>query len=335
MRAWRAGTLGYPWEVLEAANVPPPRPGAGAVRVRVEATDLNFADILQCRGTYQVKRSTPFTPGMTATGIVEEAAADVELQVGQRIVGPTVDGAGGFAEQALLLAQQSHRVPSGIDPVAAMAMHITYGTAWVALHHRARLRPGETVLVLAAAGGVGTAAVQLAHAHRCWVAAAAGGAEKVRIAQRLGADLAIDYQADDLYSRVMDATDGRGVDVVFDPVGGATFASARRLVAWEGRLLVIGFASGDIPTAPANHVLVKNYAVVGVHMGGYRQRQPALLRRCYEDLHQRLLAGAITPLVSETIAFEEIPAALRRLAERKTVGRVVFAPAGGAPGWPG
>ena len=329
MRAWRAGQLGDPWEVLEAADLPPPQPGADAVRIRVEATDMNFADILQCRGSYQVKRTPPFTPGMTAAGTVLAAAPDGRWQTGQRIVGPTVDGAGGFAEQALLLASQCHPIPAGVESVAAMAMHVTYGTAWLALHHRARLQPGETVLVLAAAGGVGSAAVQMAHVHGCWVAAAAGGSDKTGIAKDMGADLAIDYEAENLYERVMDATDGRGVDVIFDPVGGDTFATARRLLAWEGRLLVVGFASGDIPAAPANHVLVKNYAVVGVHMGGYRQRDPALLTRCYEDLHQRLLAGEISPLLSEQIAFEEIPDALRRLAARRTVGRVVFVPGSG------
>ena len=234
MRAWRAEALGNPWDVLDAATLPSPEVVAGTVRIRVEATDLNFADILQCRGTYQVKRAPPFTPGMNATGIVLARPPDSALQLGERLVGPTVGGAGGFAEEALLDASQCHAVPDGIDPVAAMAAHITYGTAWFALHHRARLRPGETVLVLAAAGGVGTAAVQMARDHGCWVAAAAGGAAKVRIAKDMGADLAIDYEAEDLYGRVMDATDGRGVDVVFDPVGGATFAVARRLLAWEG-----------------------------------------------------------------------------------------------------
>ena len=329
MRAWRAGQLGDPWEVLAAADLPPPQPGADAVRIRVEATDMNFADILQCRGSYQVKRTPPFTPGMTAAGTVLATAPDGRWQTGQRIVGPTVYGAGGFAEQALLLASQCHPIPAGVESVAAMAMHVTYGTAWLALHHRARLQPGETVLVLAAAGGVGSAAVQMAHVHGCWVAAAAGGSDKARIAIDMGADLAIDYEAENLYERVMDATDGRGVDVIFDPVGGDTFATARRLLAWEGRLLVVGFASGDIPAAPANHVLVKNYAVVGVHMGGYRQRDPDLLSRCYEDLHQRLLAGEISPLVSEQITFEKIPDALRRLAARRTVGRVVFVPGSG------
>lgn len=326
MKAWRLPALGDPWELLEVADVPSPALPADALRVRVEATDLNFADILQCQGTYQVKREPPFTPGMSATGIVLEGSAESNFAIGQRVVGPTLQEAGGFAEQALLHAEQSHPVPSGIEPLSAMAMHITYGTAWLALHHRAGLQAGETVLVLAAAGGVGSAAVQLARNHGCWVAAAVGGRTKMRIAESLGADVVIDYDGEDLYRRVMAATAGRGVDVIFDPVGGAYFAAARRLLAWEGRLLVIGFASGDIPQAPANHALVKNYSLVGVHMGGYRQRRPELLRRCYEQLHRQLAAGEIAPLVGDVVGFVELPAALKRLARRQTTGRVVFVP---------
>jgi len=325
MKAWRLPALGDPWELLEAADVPSPALCADALRVRVEATDLNFADILQCQGVYQVKREPPFTPGMSAAGVVLETKSS-NFAVGQRVVGPTAEGAGGFAEEALLHAQQAHPLPDGIEPLSAMAMHITYGTAWLALHHRAGLQAGETVLVLAAAGGVGSAAVQLARNHGCWVAAAVGGEDKMRVAERLGADVVIDYDGEDLHRRTMEATDGRGVDVVFDPVGGAYFGTARRLLAWEGRLLVIGFASGDIPDAPANHALVKNYSIVGVHMGGYRQRKPELLRRCYEQLHRQLAAGEIAPLVGDVVGFAELPAALKRLASRQTTGRVVFAP---------
>ena len=326
MRAWRMPQLGEPWRELEAVDLASPKLAPGSARIRVAATDLNFADILQCRGSYQVKRTPPFTPGMSAAGEVIEAAAGTAFAPGQRIVGPTVEPAGGYAEEALLLAAQSHPIPDGIATLPAMAMHITYATAWFALHHRARLQPGETVLALAAAGGVGSAAVQMARRHGCWVIGAAGGEAKTRIAQQAGADLVIDYGAEDLYRRVMAATDGRGVDVIFDPVGGTHFDTARRLLAWEGRLLVIGFAGGGIPSAPANHVLVKNYSVVGVHMGGYRQRQPDLVRRCYADLHRRLAAGELEPLVSEVVGFGELPAALERLASRGTTGRVVFDP---------
>ena len=326
MRAYRMPRLGDPWRALELVDGPEPRLAPGALRIRVAATDLNFADILQCRGTYQVKREPPFTPGMNACGTVLAADPADGFQVGQRVVGATVHGAGGYAEEALLLAATTHPVPEGVSSIVAMAAHVTYGTAWLALYHRARLQPGETVLVLAAAGGVGTAAVQMARAHGCWVIGAAGGDAKTRIAKDLGADVVIDYHAEDLYRSVMQATDGRGVDVVFDPVGGKRFDVARRLLAWEGRLLVIGFASGEIPSAPANHALVKNYSVVGVHMGGYRERHPELVRECYQDLHRRLVAGELDPLVSELIGFDGVPTALRRLAEGKTTGRVVFVP---------
>ena len=326
MRCWRLPRLDDPWHALEAVDVAAPELAPGTVRIRVEAADLNFADILQCRGTYQVRHTPPFTPGMNAAGTVLAAAEGEAFAPGTRIVGPTVEPAGGYAEEALLLAAQSHPIPAGLATLPAMAAHITYATAWFALHHRARLQPGETVLVLAAAGGVGSAAVQMARACGCWTLGAVGGREKMRVARNMGADQVIDYDGEDLYRQVMDATDGRGVDVAFDPVGGKHFDAARRLLAWEGRLLVIGFASGTIPSAPANHALVKNYSVVGVHMGGYRQRMPDLVRRCYADLHQRLAAGEIEPLISEVIGFDELPRALERLAGRGTTGRLIFDP---------
>ena len=223
MKAWRMARLGDPWRELETSEIAPPQAAAGSVRIRVEAADLNFADILQCRGSYQVKRTPPFTPGMNAAGTVIAAGADAAFTPGTRLVGPTVEPAGGFAEQALLLARLAHPIPDGVSAASAMGLHITHGTAWLALHHRAKLQPGETVLVLAAAGGVGSAAVEMAARHGCWVIAAAGGPEKAKLAEALGADLAVDYNNDDLYERVMEATDGRGVDVVFDPVGGRYF----------------------------------------------------------------------------------------------------------------
>ena len=326
MKAWRMPRLGDPWEELEPVETASPGPGPGTLRVRVEATDLNFADILQCRGSYQVKRTPPFTPGMNAAGTVVATGPGSAVAPGVRVVGPTVEPAGGFAEEALVMERLAHPIPDGLGTAAAMGAHITHGTAWLALHHRAALQPGETVLVLAAAGGVGSAAVEMAHRHACWVVAAAGGPEKVEFAARAGADAVIDYENDDLYESVMGLTDARGVDVVFDPVGGRYFDVARRLLAWEGRLLVIGFASGEIPAAPANHVLVKNYSVVGVHMGGYRERHPELVRRCYADLHEQLVKGEITAQISETIGFDGLPDALARLADRKTTGRVIFDP---------
>lgn len=326
MKAWQIASLGKPWDQLDIVERPSPDPDPGMVTIRVEATDLNFADILQSEGKYQIKHEPPFTPGMNTTGVVVKAGADQPFVEGDRLVGPTVAPSGGYAEEAVLLAERSHRVPDALSPIDAMGVHVTYGTTWFAYHHRGNLKPGETVLVLAAAGGVGSAAVKMARAHGCWVVAAAGGEKKAEVCRDLGADLVIDYNAEDLYERVMEATDKRGVDVVYDPVGGKYFDIARRLVAFEGRLLVVGFASGDIPSAPANHMLVKNYSIVGVHMGIYREKDPALVRRCYEDLHAALVERRIEPFVSEVIGFEELKSGLLKLFNRQTVGRVVFDP---------
>ncbi len=325
MRGWQLTELGLPWDVLQSTELQVPQLESGRLHVKVLAADLNFADILQCEGRYQVKLEPPFVPGMYAVGEVLSSTSD-QFQPGDRVIGTTVDGCGAFAEEAILLADQASLIPDSADPVKVCAMHVTYGTAWFGLHLRGALQPGETVLVLAAAGGVGSAAVELAKHHGCWVVAAAGGAEKVAACRQLGADEVLDYNSEDLYERVMAMTDGRGVDVVYDPVGGKYFDVARRLVAWEGRLLVIGFASGDIPSAPLNHMLVKNYSVVGVHMGGYWGRDPAPFRECYAQLTELLEQGAISPLIDSVVEFDELPAALSRLNSRQTVGRVVMTP---------
>ncbi|MGF1596794.1 MAG: NADPH:quinone oxidoreductase family protein [Acidimicrobiales bacterium] len=332
MRAWQLTRLGDPWDELEAVEVDPPEPGEGQARIEVEGADVNFADILQCQGSYQVKIDVPFVPGMSAAGTVVAVGPGSGLSVGQRVVGSTSGAWGGFATEAIVHGADVHPLPDDVDGVVAAGLHVTYGTAWFALHRRGHLAPGESVLVLAAAGGVGSAAVQLAKAHGCWVLGAAGGPDKVRAVTELGADLAFDYDPGpgepDLHTAVMEATSGRGVDVVYDPVGGAYFDVARRLVAWEGRLLVVGFASGTIPAAPANHLLVKNYSVVGVHMGGYRAMDPAVITRCYDEVYAQLARGEIDPLITERLGFDGLPEGLRRLAERRTVGRIVVDPRG-------
>ena len=325
MRGWQTDRLGLPWEVLLDTEITVPEPGADRLKVKVLAADLNFADILQCEGRYQVRLDPPFVPGMYAVGEVLSSGSS-DFQPGDRVIGTTVDGYGAFAEEAMMLTGQATLIPAGADPVKVCASHVTYGTAWFGLHLRGQLQSGETVLVLAAAGGVGSAAVELAKQHGCWVVAAAGGEAKVEACRGLGADEVIDYVSEDLYERVMAMTDGRGVDVVYDPVGGKYFDVARRLVAWEGRLLVIGFASGDIPSAPLNHMLVKNYSVVGVHMGGYSSRDPGALTRCYAELAELLEQDAISPLIDSIVDFDGLPAALERLQNRQTVGRVVMVP---------
>ena len=326
LKAWRINELGDPWEKLMIEEIESPSPKAGQISIGVEATDLNFADILQCQGRYQVKLTPPFSPGMNAAGTILEVGEDVELQVGQRVVGPTMGGYGGYAAQAVLLAGQCQVLPDTVSSMAASAIHVTYGTAWFALHQRGNLQPGETVLVLAGAGGVGSAAIQLAKAHGCWVTAAAGGVDKIALCKRLGADEVIDYNTEELYDRSMRLTLDRGYDVIYDPVGGDFFDVVRRLVAWEGRLLVIGFASNRIPQAPANHILMKNYSVVGVHMGAYRKQDPAPFERCYNELYEMLDKGQIEPWIDSVVDFEELPAALLSLANRETKGRLVFEP---------
>ena len=326
LKAWRINELGDPWEKLMIEEIESPSPKAGQISISVEATDLNFADILQCQGRYQVKLTPPFSPGMNAAGTILEVGEDVELQVGQRVVGPTMGGYGGYAAQAVLLAGQCQVLPDTVSSMAASAIHVTYGTAWFALHQRGNLQPGETVLVLAGAGGVGSAAIQLAKAHGCWVTAAAGGVDKIALCKRLGADEVIDYNTEELYDRSMRLTSDRGYDVIYDPVGGDFFDVVRRLVAWEGRLLVIGFASNRIPQAPANHILMKNYSVVGVHMGAYRKQDPAPFERCYNELYEMLDKGQIEPWIDSVVDFDELPAALLSLANRETKGRLVFEP---------
>ncbi len=327
MKSWRINELGLPWKQCLVEDLALPKVPARGCRVRVEATDLNFADILQCEGKYQVAIEPPFTPGMNAAGTVIEAATDSKFQPGDRVVGPTFEGYGGYAEEALVIADRSTRIPEGIATRDAAAMNVTYCTAWFGLHLRGNIRPGQTILVLAAAGGVGAAAVELAKLHGCWVIAAAGGKEKVNTCRDvLGADQVIDYEVEDLYQRTMDLTDGRGVDVIYDPVGGEYFDVARRLVAWEGKYLVIGFASGGIPAAPMNHALVKNYSIVGVHMGGYRGRNDEPFDRCFAELYGWLEAGKIHPLIDTVVGFAGLANAMIDLYERRTRGRVMFDP---------
>lgn len=326
MRAWQMTELGNPWDKLKVQEVVLPEVSGKTCRIAVEAADLNFADILQCQGSYQVKLELPFTPGMTAAGRVMEAGGDVSFKAGDRIIGVCYRGSGGYADECLVAAGGANLIPDGVDCMQAAAIHMTYGTGWFGLHLRGELEPGQTVLVLAGAGGVGSAAVDLAKVHGCRVIAAAGGAKKTAACVRLGADEAIDYNAEDLYQRVMDLTDGRGVDVVYDPVGGDYFDVARRLVAWEGKYLIIGFASGRIPAAPMNHALVKNYSLIGVHMGGYRGRDDVQFQRCYQDLYRMLLDNRLTPLVDDVIGFNALPDGLLKLANRQTMGRAIFDP---------
>lgn len=324
MRAWRVHELGDPVDVLRLDDVEPPTPSPGHVLVEVAAAALNFPDILLCKGEYQEKPALPFTPGVEMAGTVVEVGEGVDaLAVGDRVLGAPVMGRGGLAERTVAPAATLYAVPEGMSWTAAAALHVTYQTGWVALHTRAALQPGETLLVHAGAGGVGSAAVQLGKAAGARVVATAGGADKVKVLEELGVDLAVDYTADDFVEAVKDFTDGRGADVVYDPVGGDVFDKSTKCIAFEGRLLVVGFTSGRIPQARANHVLVKNYSVVGVHWGLYNRRRPEVPRQAHEALTRLYAEGLVDPLVSQVVPFEQVPAALVALGGRATHGKIV------------
>ncbi|BBL78360.1 oxidoreductase [Rubrobacter xylanophilus] len=322
MRAWRVHENGEPERVLRLEEIEEPSPGPGEVLVGVEAVSLNFLDVLLCRGGYQERPEPPFVPGAEASGRVLAAGPETGIEPGGRVVVLTRPE-GAFAERVAVPAERVFPVPEEMPPEKAAALPIAYQTAHFALHRRAGLEPGETVLVHAGAGGVGSAAIQLARAADARVIATAGSERKLRICRELGAELAIDYRRQDVIGAVKEATGGRGADVVFDPVGGDVFDASRRCVAFEGRLLVIGFAGGRIAEAPTNHVLLKNYSVVGVHWGLYQSVMPGLVREVHEELLRLYASGEIDPLIGDSVSFEELPGALARLGAGRTVGKVV------------
>ena len=318
---------GDPADVLTLDEVAEPVPGPGQVAIDVKATGVNFADILRCRGTYQEHPPLPFTPGSEVAGVVRELGAEVTgLAIGQRVAALPALPHGGYAERALAAATDCFPIPASLSDAAAAALVITYQTGWFGLVHRPALREGETLVVHAGASGVGSAAIQIGLACGARVIATAGGAEKVELCRSLGAHEVIDYRAVDLVDALRAATDGRGADVIYDPVGGDVFDASRRCLAWEGRLVVVGFASGRIPEAPANHPLVKNYSIVGIHWGGYRLHDPALVRRCHDQLMAWHAAGTIQPLVMAERPLRDVPAALALLADRGAYGKVVITP---------
>jgi NADPH2:quinone reductase len=323
VRAWQVRRLGAPADALELVEVSDPVPGPGELLVRVEACALNFPDVLLAAGLYQEKPELPFTPGLEVCGRVVGGDAP-----GRRVIGGPPLPRGGLAELAVLPAAEVFDAPAGMPADEAAALLITYQTAYVGLHRRAALQPGEWLLVHAGAGGVGSAAIQVGLAAGARVIATAGGPEKVEVCRELGAQEAIDYRSEDVAARVKQITGGHGADVVWDPVGGDVFDASRRCVAFEGRLIVVGFAGGTIPTVPAGHVLVKNYSVVGLHWGLYRKVDPAVVADAHERLTELYGAGRIRPLVSERVPMVEAPAALTRLASRATVGKVVVLPWG-------
>jgi NADPH2:quinone reductase len=318
MRAWRVHELGDPTQVMSLDEIDQPTPGEGQVLVKVKAAALNFPDILMAMGMYQEKPPLPFIPGVELCGEI--------VETGQRVLGAPSGGPGAFAEYALMDRAYAFPVPDGMSDETAASLYLTYQTGYVGLHRRANLRAGEWLLVHAGAGGVGSAAIQLGKAAGARVIATAGGERKVEVCRQLGADHVIDYTAEDFVPIVKEVTGGHGADVIYDPVGGDVFDKSRKVIAFEGRLVVVGFTSGRIPEAPANHLLVKNYSVVGLHWGLYRKHDPALFGMVHEELTRLFEEGHIDPLVSQALPLTEAPQALKALGERSTVGKVVLVP---------
>jgi NADPH2:quinone reductase len=327
MKAWQVSRPGEPEEVLALAEVPRPVPGPGQLLVKVLAAAANFPDVLLCRGAYQVRPPLPFTPGVELCGEVVAAGPDAAgFAPGDRVIGGAVLPAGAFAEYALMDAGHAVPAPGGLDDAEAAPFHITYQTGWFGLHRRAHLTAGETLLVHAAAGGVGSGAIQLGKAAGARVIGVTGGPEKAALARRLGADLVVDRYQEDFVAVVKEATGGRGADVVYDPVGGEAYQKSTKCIAFEGRILIVGFASGVIPSAALNHALVKNYSILGLHWGLYDRLEPAAVRACHEELTRLVAAGLIRPLITERLPFGDVPDGLRRLGAGSTAGRLVFLP---------
>jgi NADPH2:quinone reductase len=324
MRAVRCKAWGGP-ETLVVEDVPSPRASAEEVVVDVKAAGVNFPDVLMIQGKYQIKPQLPFTPGVELAGIVKETGSGVtHAKPGDAVVANVAFGA--FAEECVVPAARLVPLPRGVDFAAAAGFTVAYGTAWHALKDRGELKPGETLLVLGAAGGVGLAAVELGAAMGARVIAAASSAEKLAVCRAHGAVETIDYAIEDLRERLRALVGEKGVDVVYDPVGGALSEPALRSVGWRGRFLVIGFAGGEIPRLPANVPLLKGSTIVGVYWGEWLKREPEASRREMVELAGWLADGRVKPHVSARYPLARTGDALTALAQRAVTGKVVIEP---------
>lgn len=322
VRAWMVRDKGALASVLEFVDVDDPVPGAGDVVVDVTAASVGFPDLLQVTGRYQTIPPLPFVPGREFVGVVSAVGADVSaFSPGDRVLSIT---GGGLAERAIVPAAFALPVPDAFDDVVASAVLVNYGTAIVALENRARLRRGETLLVTAAAGGVGIAAVQVGRALGAHVIGVAGGAAHVAAAVDAGAEVAFDYRAGPFVDAVRDATSGHGVDVCFDAVGGDIFDGASRVMAWDGRLLVVGFASGEIPTAELNRLILQGCSYVGVNAEVSAARDPGLLVRIWDRIVTWHASGAVRPVIGSVRPLDEALVTFEELAARRVVGKAVL-----------
>ncbi len=328
MRAVVVREFGTP-ESLSIEQVEASEPGSDEVLVEVEAVGVNFVDLLVIGGTYQFLPPRPFTPGKLPAGRVIAIGDNVKrFAVGDRVL--TTAEQGGYAEQAVALAEHCYRIPDSMSFTDAAAMALAFDTAWFALHERGRLRAGETVLVLGATGAVGLAAIQLAKAFGARVIAGVSSMSKASIVTVAGADGVVDLSAenlrDGLREQVRALTDGRGADVVIDSLGDRFFAAALRAMAWSGRLVVVGFAAGEIPSVKVNYLMVKNIEVSGLQVSDYRKRVPTRMRECFEEIFALYEQGAVRPPSVSVRPLDDFAQALAEIRDRKSKDRIVLVP---------
>lgn len=310
-------------EALAWTEMPTPEPRAGEVLIRIHAASLNFPDLLIVQDKYQIKPPLPFVPGSEYAGVVQAVGDGVtHLRAGQNVA--CLSGTGGFATHTIAPAARCIPLPEGFPPVDAAAFIMTYATSHHALVDRARLQAGETVLVLGAAGGVGTAAIQIAKALGARVIAAASTDDKCDLCLKVGADAVINYSQEDLRTAIKSLTDGKGPDVIYDPVGGHFSEPAFRSIAWRGRYLVVGFASGPIPSLPLNLALLKGASIVGVFWGEFAKREPQANAAMMAELAQWYAQGRIKPVIDRTMPMAQLPAAYAHMGARAVMGKLVL-----------
>ena len=331
MRAWQVEAWGEP-ETMVLRSIAVPEPGAGQIRIRNRAAGLNFFDVLQVQGKYQIKPPFPFTPGAEVAGVVDAVGPDPSgrdqsgrpaFQPGDEVL-CMVTGGGGFGEYSVGPAHGTFRIPKGMGFAEAAALPIVYHTSYFALKDRAGLRAGEWLLVHAGASGVGTSAIQIGRAFGARVIATAGSSDKIEFAKAQGAEFGISYSDPSWVEQVLQITAGRGADVIYEPVGGVVFDLSSKCIAPGGRLIVIGFASGRIPTIAANRILLKNISVVGALWGGHVQRNPTYLAEAQRGLAEMYERGEIHPPKPVVFPLEAAPEALRALADRKILGKAAL-----------
>jgi NADPH:quinone reductase len=324
MKAWVATTLDGE-DGLDLQELPSPQCGSEQIRITNHAVALNFPDVLITRGKYQLRLEPPFVPGSESAGIVTEVGTEVTgVTIGDRVL--TVCGVGAFADEVVVtpLLQQVHIVPDAMPFTQAAGFGMVHGTALHGLRQRGALQPGESVLVLGSGGGCGSAAVGVAAAMGARIIAGASSPEKCSLATELGADHVVNYAIEDLRERVMDITDGAGVDVVFDPVGGALFDQARRCVGWNGRYLVVGFAAGDIPVMPANYTILKSMALIGVAYGMSAIKDPAMNHANFDQLFAWYDAGRLRVHIGDIAPFGELRQACAQIYAGSAIGKTVI-----------